>query len=273
MANSMEISEDALSVVELTSYVFEGVFPESMSMRNFRSREIAAPQHVVHAVLEGLQSHDAEVVRRSIGVIKRCGTHSIRPILDEIENAPAPVMAHMMNVLSQLDESALPVLRESLDSAKGAKYAAITIAQVDPDAVEVLEEKLVESLSSSDQTLSRYAIDAVVAGGDHMIPLLIDMLGMSDPFAQQNATNALIDIGDLAVADLVDELDNPNPLIQQNCMRALRSIGSPAAARLRDALADGSQLKQQNAAALLKDVKAPKRVRGKDRNRTGFWKR
>ena len=170
------------------------------------------------------------------------------------------------SILRAIGVAGAPKLRDMLTVDDPQRSALAILMELDPDAISYFKGQLKSALGSTNQHLSRFAIDALESVGDFGIPLLLELLADPDPFKQQNATNALIALGELAVQDLVDELDNPFSQVQQNAIRALKEIGTDAVPALKLALEAGSQMTVQNANIVLSDIKVSS-------GRTGLLKR
>ena len=188
-------------------------------------------------------------------ILQKMGPEGLNIALELIDDDDAIISGRGAAILRGMDEENIPLLRKRLSVEDPSKRALAVLMERDNDAITYFQAQLEEILGSSDQILSRYAIDAIQTAGDYATPLLLELLGDLYPFKQQNATNALIAMCELAVPDLVDELDNPIPAVQQNAMRALKEIGSDAAPALNDALESGSQLMVQNARSTLSGLK------------------
>lgn len=172
--------------------------------------------------------------------------------LEIIQHADPIIAERGAAILRSMGFEAIPLLREKLKVENPPKRALAILMELDPEAVRFFENALEEMLSTQDQILARYAIDAAASIGDYALPILIDLIGSHDPYEQQNATNALIKIGEPIIVELIEELDNPNGITQQNAMRALKEIGLPAVPALKEALDSESQLIKQNVTAILK---------------------
>lgn len=209
----------------------------------------AAPHLTTHA-----RSADPLVSKSAMDILSRCNDAGVDVALDLIADADPAIAARGATILRDMGFQAVPILRERLKLENPPKRALAILMELDPDAVSFFEGALEDMLSTQDQILSRYAIDAAASVGDYAMPILVKLIGSTNAFEQQNATNALIKIGEPIVPELIDELDNPNSITQQNAIRALKEIGLPAVPGLKDSLDSDSQLIKQNVTAVLASI-------------------
>lgn len=202
------------------------------------------------------RSADSVLSRTAMDILVQCNTPGVDVALELVADADPTIAARGADILRDMGFQAVPILRERLKCENPSKRALAILMELDPDAVSFFEGALEDMLSTQDQILSRYAIDAAASVGDYALPILVKLIGSTNPFEQQNATNALIKIGEPIVPELIDELDNPNSITQQNAIRALKEIGLPAVPGLKDSLDSDSQLIKQNVTAVLASISA-----------------